>query len=203
MGETHVSRRISPMQEQAKWRTGFPGRDVHRARKRHHAGGGGPIVELPGRSIMMIEAAQIAGVENPIEIARCESRILAPQRRRLPSAQSGVNCVDLDIGRRRIVMLAPDQCSFAQVGERLARKPHRHVEPYQPEVTPDKALFRICDRGADPVSRIGLEVFVTDSGWRPPAGVLPDHPVCRGVGHPACSSTSWIGSAKISSARSS
>ena len=74
MGETHIGRRIGPMQEQAEWRAGFPWRDIHRARKRHHAVGGGPIVELPGRRIMMIEAAQIARVENPIEIARCKSR---------------------------------------------------------------------------------------------------------------------------------
>ena len=60
-------------------------------------------------------------------------------------------------------MLAPDQRSFAQVGKRLARKPDRHVEPYQPEVTPQKAFFRICDRGVEPVPRIGLEVFVTYS----------------------------------------
>ena len=120
-----------------------------------------------------------------------------------PIRRSGVNRVDLDAGRRRIVILASDQRSFAQVGEHLARKPYRHIEPYQPEVTPDKALLRICDRRAEPVPRVGLEAFVTHSGWRSAAGVLSDHCFFRAVGHPACSSTSWIGSAKISSARSS
>ena len=145
-----------------------------RTRKRQHAGGGGPIVELPGWRIMMIEAAQIVGAENPVEIARCESCILAPQRRRLPSARSGVNRVDLDAA-------ADGSSCLRRTRVRSHRSASASLENQivmssfdQPEVAPQKTFFRICGRGVEPVPRIGLEAIVAYPGWRaarrPPVG---------------------------------
>ncbi len=200
-----AGRGLGPVNEQTQRRSVLPRRDVHRAREGVDADGGGGIVELPRRCVVVIEAAPVPRRQDAFELPRRKSGSLVPGGRRIPTFGP---CVQREyfggwLESRGAIVL--DKHRLAVIRQPPAGEPDRHVEPCQPQVPPDQRLAREHARRRDAVIGVGEEIARRHDRREAcqPGLLLRDHSAGRGVGHPACSSTSWIGSAKMSSARSS
>ena len=185
------------MQEQAEWRAAFPWRDVQRRGQSVDANAGGPIVELPGRGVVMIEPA-LAGCVRIRSNSRDEKPAPSSQSAGGSHPSASASMAKISASGRRISRCRCTSVASHKVGKLPACEPDRHVEPCQPEIPPDQTASGEGSGSRNAILGIGGETV-----WRHRKRRRWVHCAGRGAGHPTCSSTSCIGSAKMSSAKSS